>query len=205
LTDIDIVIVYHSGSGHTAAQARAVGEGVLRVDGVRAEMMFCDEAEEALDRLTAADALIFGAPTYMGSASAPFKRFMDATSGLWLRQTWKDKIASGFTNSGGHSGDKLNTLVQLILFAMQHGMVWVGLGLPDGHNSSATSVDDVNRLGAYAGAMAQSNVDQGLEGMLASDLETASLLGERVAQATARWRLASAAERADQSALLLPP
>jgi NAD(P)H dehydrogenase (quinone) len=206
MTDIDIVVVYHSGFGHTAAQARAVGEGCLRVGGAGAEMMFCEDAEEQLDRLTAADALIFGAPTYMGSASAPFKRFMDATSGLWLRQTWKDKVASGFTNSGGHSGDKLNTLVQLMLFSMQHGMVWVGLGLPDGNNSSATSVDNVNRLGAYAGAMAQSNVDQGLEGMVASDLETAKLLGERVALAAGRWRVAPAAEPADHpDPLLLQP
>jgi NAD(P)H dehydrogenase (quinone) len=199
----EIIVVYHSGYGHTAAQARAVGEGALRVDGVKAELMFCEEASEQLDRLTAADALIFGAPTYMGSASAAFKQFMDATSGLWLRQTWRDKFAGGFTNSGGHSGDKLNTLVQLMLFAMQHGMIWIGLGQPDGHNSSATSDANVNRLGAYAGAMAQSNVDQGLEGMLASDLETAALLGERVARLTLRWRDATRSSLTDQQPSLL--
>ena len=137
----------------------AVGEGALRVDGVKAQLMFTEDAVGQLDRLTAADALILGAPTYMVSASAAFKQFMDATSPIWLRQIWRDKLAAGFTNSGGHSGDKLNTLVQLMLFAMQHGMIWVGLGLPDGHNSSATSTENVNRLGSYAGAMAQSNAD----------------------------------------------
>ncbi|HEY3465654.1 MAG TPA: NADPH-dependent FMN reductase, partial [Amycolatopsis sp.] len=77
---------------------------------------------------------------------------------------------------------------QLWLFAMQHGMVWVGLGLLDGNGRSTGSHDELNRLGAYAGAMAQSNSDQGLEGMRDSDLRTASALGRRVAQHVAHWQ-----------------
>lgn len=182
-----VAIVYHSGFGHTAAQARAVCEGVLEVDGVDSRMIFVEDAIEDLSVLTSADAMILGCPTYMGSASAQFKQFMDATSTIWLAQGWKDKIAAGFTNSGGYSGDKLNTLIQLMVFAMQHGMVWVGLGLPDGNNASTTDEGALNRLGAYAGAMAQSNVDEGLDGMLESDLDTARSLGRRVAEATLRW------------------
>jgi NAD(P)H dehydrogenase (quinone) len=183
-----IVVIYHSGYGHTAAQARAVCEGALEVEGVESRMIFAEDAEADPAALSSADALIFGCPTYMGSASAPFKSFMDATSGIWLAQGWKDKLAAGFTNSGGHSGDKLATLLQLIVFAMQHGMIWIGLGLPDGNNSSESSHENLNRLGAYAGAMAQSNVDQGLDGMLESDLATARALGRRVAEATRRWK-----------------
>lgn len=168
-------------------QARSVVEGALRVPSVTARMIFTEDAAADLDPLNAADAIVLGSPTYMASASADFKRFMEASSSIWLEQGWKDKIAAGFTNSGGHSGDKLSTLIQLMLFAMQHGMVWVGLGLLDGHNSSEGSSQNVNRLGAYAGAMAQSPVDQGVEGMLDSDLETARLLGERVARACTRW------------------
>jgi NAD(P)H dehydrogenase (quinone) len=189
-----VAVVYHSGYGHTAAQARAVCEGALEVDGIESQMIFAGDAEGDPAQLSAADAMIFGCPTYMGSASAPFKAFMDASSGIWLSQGWKDKLAAGFTNSGGHSGDKLSTLLQLIVFAMQHGMIWVGLGLPDGNNSSTTSDASLNRLGAYAGAMAQSNVDQGLDGMFESDLATARSLGRRVAQATLRWVAAPVGE-----------
>jgi NAD(P)H dehydrogenase (quinone) len=188
-----VAVVYHSGFGHTAAQARAVCEGVLEVEGVESRMIFAEEASEDPSILDSADAMILGCPTYMGSASAQFKQFMDATSGIWLAQGWKDRLAAGFTNSGGRSGDKLNTLLQLMVFAMQHGMVWVGLGLPDGHNASTTSDDNLNRLGAYAGAMAQSNVDQGLHGMLESDVETARALGRRVARAALRWSTQSTA------------
>jgi len=45
----------------------------------------------------------------------------------WLEQRWKDKIAAGFTNSASQSGDKLSTLLQLTVFAMQMGMIWVGV------------------------------------------------------------------------------
>jgi multimeric flavodoxin WrbA len=189
-----VAVVYHSGYGHTAAQARAVCEGVLDVDGVESRMIFAEDAAEDVKLLDAADALVFGCPTYMGSASATFKHFMDATSGIWLAQGWKDRLAAGFTNSGGHSGDKLSTLIQLMLFAMQHGMVWVGLGLLDGNNASDGSHSNLNRLGAYAGAMAQSNVDQGLDGMLDSDLATARMLGRRVAAALLRWSVPADSE-----------
>lgn len=190
-----LAVVYHSGFGHTAAQARAVCEGALEVAEVESRMVFAEDAAEDPGVLAEADAIVLGCPTYMGSASAEFKRFMDATSPIWLAQGWKDRIAAGFTNSGGHSGDKLSTLMQLMVFAMQHGMVWVGLGLPDGNNSSSTSHENLNRLGAYAGAMSQSNVDQGLDGMFESDLETARALGRRVAGATVRWDRGGGRER----------
>ncbi len=44
--------------------------------------------------LDAADAIIFGAPTYMGSTSAKFKAFEEAASGRWFQQAWKDKFAA---------------------------------------------------------------------------------------------------------------
>jgi multimeric flavodoxin WrbA len=181
-----IGVVYDSGYGHTAALARAVGEGALQVAGVNARLFFASDVAQDLEVLDPCDALIFGTPTYMGSGSADFKHFMEATSPIWSRQGWQDKLAGGFTTSGGHSGDKLNTLLQLTLFAMQHGMVWVGLGLLDGNNRSTGSMNNRNRLGCYLGAMAQANTDQGLDGIPPSDLETARHLGHRIATFAAR-------------------
>jgi NAD(P)H dehydrogenase (quinone) len=180
-------VVYDSGYGHTAAQARAVGEGAASVPGVDAKLFFAAEAMVDPHELDVCDAMIFGTPTYMASGSAAFKSFMEASSRIWLQQQWRGKLAAGFTNSSGHSGDKLNTLVQLALFAMQHGMIWVGLGLPDGNNASTTTSDSLNRLGSYLGAMAQSNTDQGLEGMPQSDLDTAFELGARVGRISVPW------------------
>lgn len=181
-----IAIVYHSGYGHTARQAEHVAKGAASVDGVQVQSIGADAVDAHWDDLAAADAIIFGAPTYMGSVSAPFKTFMDASSKVWFIQGWKDKLAAGFTNSASQSGDKLNALMQLSVFAAQHSMTWVNLGLMPGNNSSKGSVEDLNRLGGQLGAMAQSNADEGAEAMQLSDLRTAEHLGARVAQLALR-------------------
>lgn len=61
--------------------------------------------------------------------TADFKKFMDSTSKRWKERLWQGKLAAGFANSGGLSGDKLAVLQQLNIFAMQHGMLWSGLPL----------------------------------------------------------------------------
>ena len=184
-----IVIAYHSGYGHTEVQAKAVAEGVSEAGGA-AELLSVANVE-AIDweLLAKADAIIFGSPTYMGSVSGPFKTFMDASSKAWFTQDWKDKLAAGFTNSASQSGDKLNSLIQMSIFAAQHGMNWVSLGLPPGNNSSEGSPEDLNRIGSYLGAMAQSNADASAEiAPPEADRKTASALGKRVTEAAIRWQ-----------------
>lgn len=186
---VTIAVIYHSGFGHTKVQAQSVRQGAAKIAGIEATLISVEEYEAHWDVLDAADAIIFGAPTYMAGPSAPFKAFLDATSSRWAEQKWKDKLAAAFTNSASMSGDKLSTLQQLSLFAMQHGMIWVGLGLMPGNNHSKGSADDLNRLGGSIGAMAQSNADQSpdLVPPLA-DRSTAEHLGARVAEAAIRWR-----------------
>jgi multimeric flavodoxin WrbA len=178
-----IVVVYHSGYGHTQRMAQSVARGA------DAELVAID-AEGNLpaggwDVLEAADAIIMGSPTYMGSVSWQFKKFADASSKQWFTQSWKDKIFAGFTNSASMNGDKLSTLHYLFTLAMQHGGVWVGTGaMPS--NSKAAQRNDPNYLGSYSGAMAQSPSDAGASEMLAGDLETAERFGTRVAEVTGR-------------------
>jgi NAD(P)H dehydrogenase (quinone) len=181
-----VAIVYHSGYGHTKAVAEAVNKGVASVAGTTAHLISVTDIESQWETLAKADAIIFGAPTYMGSASAPMKAFMDASSKVWFTQGWKDKLAAGFTVSASQSGDKLSTLQQFVTFAMQHGMVWVGLGIMPGNNSSKGSKDDLNRIGSYTGLMVQANADQGVEGIPDSDVKTAEALGVRVATFAAK-------------------
>ena len=189
---VKVCVVYHSGYGHTAKQAEAVAEGAGKVDGTvvsSIQVTDLEDAEsEAWSHLDEANALIFGCPTYMGSLSAGLKAFMEASSGRWMEQKWADKLAAGFTNSGSQNGDKQNTLVDIATFAAQHGMVWINLNIMPGNNNSKGSVDDLNRLGASLGAMAQSNIDEGPDvAPTAADLETARKLGERVAVCAKRW------------------
>ena len=158
--------------------------------GAEALLFTGEEAQTRWGDLASADAIIFGAPTYVAGVSAAFKAFQEASSHAVMTQGfgWKDKIAAGFTNSGSRSGDKLATLIQLALFAAQHGMHWVNLGLPPANHSTAGSENDLNRLGFWLGAGAQSNTDQGPN--LAppeADLRTAEHLGRRVAETTLQF------------------
>lgn len=184
-----VAVLYHSGYGHTEVQAKAVAKGAAQVDGVEVKLVKAEEATQNLDLVKDADAIIFGSPTYMGSVSAPFKAFMDASSKVWFTQGWKDKIAAGFTNSHSLSGDKLNTLIQLAVFAAQHGMIWVGQAeLNQSPDGQAGKEDAVNRIGSMLGAMAQSENAAPNVTPPSGDLKTAELLGKRVAQVAIRLR-----------------
>ncbi|WP_050463528.1 flavodoxin family protein [Herbaspirillum autotrophicum] len=186
-----VAIVYHSGYGHTKKLAEAVHAGVASAADTSVDLIAIDaegnitEAQWAL--LDAADAIIMGSPTYMGSVSWQFKKFADATSKPWFSQKWKDKIGAGFTNSATMNGDKLSTLHYLFTLGMQHSMVWVGTGLMPA-NSKAAQRNDINFVGSFSGLMAQSPSDSSPEeGPLPGDLDTAKLFGKRVAETAARF------------------
>lgn len=181
------MVVFHSGYGHTLRQAQAVVAGAREIPDTHVALLSLDDLHEELWKtLDAADAIILGSPTYMGGCSATFRRFAEATSPVWADNLrWRNKIAGGFTNSSSMSGDKLQTLVEMAIFAAQHGMIWVGMASFAGWNSSTGSIEDLNRLGSWLGAMAQSNTDQSSEHVPpASDLRTAAALGKRIAEIT---------------------
>lgn len=184
VSTVRVAVAYHSGYGHTAKQAEAVADGADSVPGTEVNLFSVADMTDALwADLERADAIIFGAPTYMGGPSGVFKTFADASAGVWAESRWKDKIAAGFTTSGHMHGDKLNTLIYFSILAAQHGMHWVNLGLFGGWDTSKGGAEDLNRLGSWLGAMAQANKDQGPD--LApppSDLRTAEELGRRVAE-----------------------
>ena len=180
-----VAVVFHSGYGHTLRMAQAVA------DGAGAELVAIDAEGNVTDAgwetLNAADAIIMGSPTYMGSVSWQFKKFADASSKPWFSQAWKDKIFAGFTNSASMNGDKHSTLHYLFTLAMQQGGIWVGTAqMPS--NTKAAQRNDGNFLGSFAGAMAQSPSDSSPAEMSQGDLDTAKLFGQRVAEVTAKFR-----------------
>lgn len=175
-----VVIVYCTGAGHTRRLAEHVAEGAGGAPLIDVEAM-TDADWAALDR---ADAIIFGAPTYMGSAAAPFKAFMDESSDRWSDQAWADKIAGGFTVATYPAGDKMVVHQQMVVFAAQHGMIWVGQtemgekGAPPGEGLNAEGAN--LGLGATSSADKSRLIDPG-------DAETARRYGARIAKAAARW------------------
>ena len=171
LSDQSLAIVYHSPYGHTAKVADFIAHGARKV-GVQVHLMDIEHLDwEALD---AAQAIVFGCPTYMGNLTSGLKLFMEQSSKRWLARSWQGKLAAGFTNGGGLSGDKLAVLQQINLFAMQHGMLWSGLPMmPTGRGTQ-----DLNRMSSFLGLMTQSDNAPVEVTPPSGDLETALWFGE---------------------------
>jgi multimeric flavodoxin WrbA len=179
-----IVIVFHSGYGHTKKVAEAVAQGsggtLLAIDAEG------NLPEGGWEQLAAADAIVFGSPTYMGSVSWQFKKFADASSKPWFTQQWKNKLAAGFTNSASMNGDKLSTLHYMFTLSQQHSMYWVGTGMMPS-NSKAATRNDLNYVASFSGLMTTTPSDASADEMVAGDIATATKFGERIKEAAARF------------------
>lgn len=182
-----IAIIYHSGYGHTKRVAENVAEGA----GSGTQLIAIDADGNVLDgtwdTLNAADAIIFGTPTYMGNVSWQFKKFADATSKVWFTQGWKDKVFGGFTNSASFSGDKQVSLITLQTLASQHGGIWVSLGLLPS-NQKAAARTDLNNLGGSVGLLVQSPSDASVDEIPQGDLDTAKSYGKRIADVVGKLK-----------------
>ncbi|WP_189718140.1 flavodoxin family protein, partial [Streptomyces phaeofaciens] len=90
-----IAVAYFSGFGHTDRLAEAVRSGAVEA-GAEVELVRVDAmSEEEWRVLDEADAIVFGSPTYMGSAAGAFHVFAESTSKRWASAAWKDKLGAG--------------------------------------------------------------------------------------------------------------
>ncbi|MEZ6164136.1 MAG: flavodoxin family protein [Phycisphaerales bacterium] len=177
-----VEIVFYSAMGHTESIAQSVRVGLESVDGVEVGLLRVDELadDDAWARLDRADAIVLGSPTYMGGVSADFKRFMDQTGSRWYERTWMDKLCAGFTVGGGLSGDKQSALQAMHVFACQHGMIWISMGV-------GVREPGLDRLSSSIGMMAQAGNASVAETPPPEDHATAEAFGARVGRAAVRW------------------
>ncbi|MFO1271896.1 MAG: flavodoxin family protein [Rubrivivax sp.] len=181
-----LAIIYHSGHGHTEHIARRVLEGAQQVDGVEAHLIKAEDMGTRPNDLVEFDGIIMGSPTYLGGVSGPFKSFMDATGRLWAQQGLKGKLAAGFTVSSLPAGDKQSTLLSMFVFAMQHGMLWVGNPiLPEQHRGVPYD-EAANRLGSWSGLMAQAGHSAPADSFVPGDVKTAHMFGRNFANTLLR-------------------
>ncbi|GAL36456.1 multimeric flavodoxin WrbA [Vibrio maritimus] len=178
-----IAIVYFTKNGTTRQLAQQIQQGV-NDSGANAELfeiMGSDivEGRYTNDALISAlqdfDAIVFGSPTYMGSASGQFKAFMDATSDSYVGLDWRNKLAAGFTMGGSINGEQQQTLLGFFTLASQHAMLWVGLDVSK-HNDNL----NLNRTGSSYGLVA--TYDESEQAVHPNDLETAFYFGSRIAK-----------------------
>lgn len=185
-------IVYHSRSHSVEKLASQIEIGIRSaINTAEVNLISASEAKNKIELINNSDAIIFGSPTYFGSISSEMKSFFDSIGEIFMNKRWKDKIAAAFTHSSSLSGDKLMTLMQIMVFAMQNGLVWVGQELlpnepykiPQEWSDLGEGELEVNRLGSWLGLMAQSDQRKGIE-LSNSDFLTARLFGKRIATVT---------------------
>lgn len=183
-----ITVVYDTRGGKTHRMAKAIANGAEEQQAQVHLINIAALDDQQWEAMAASHGVIFGSPTHIAGPSAEFVAFAEETTSRQMGSFWRDTLASGFTTGAAMAGGKLHTLNYMLSLAMQHSMVWAGQAVPAGWNTTAGSPDDANRLGYRLGAAAQANIDQGPEGMLASDLATATEHGRRVADLAMRMR-----------------
>ncbi len=187
-TNRHIAILYFSATGTTATMAGQVAEGAGTVPGTEVKLIEIQgrdivegryrnpDTYQTLDRM---DAIVFGAPTYMGGPAAQFKAFADGISGpRYAEQQWRGKLAAGLTIGGCPNGDQSASLTYMSILASQLGMIWVNLDVASSHNP-----DGLNRLGSHLGLTAQPEGGQ----VNAFDLNTARYFGRQLAATAHRF------------------
>jgi len=140
----NILVLYYSRTGSTAALARQVARGVETVRGATAvvrtvppvspvcEATTADIPDQgppyaSLNDLVSADGLLIGSPTRFGNMAAPMKHFLDSTGELWMSGALSGKPAGVFTSTGTMHGGQESTLLTMMLPLLHHGLIIVGL------------------------------------------------------------------------------
>ena len=140
----EILVLYYSRYGSTAALATQVVRGVNAVDGVTAtlrtvpgvspdttattaEIPTAGPPYASYDELANCDGLVIGSPTRFGNMAAALKYFLDGTSSEWLGGRLRGKPAGVFTSTGSMHGGQETTLLSMALPLIHHGMVLVGV------------------------------------------------------------------------------
>lgn len=181
-----LAVIYHSAHGHTEHIARHVREGACEVAGTRVRLLKAQDVAASPDQLADFDGLVLGSPTYLGGVSGTFKTFMDSTGRLWREQRLAGRLAAGFTVSSLPAGDKQSTLISMFVFAMQHGMIWVGnRGIPEQHLGVPYD-EAANRLGSWSGLMAQAGHASAADAFVPGDVRASRLFGTSVAESLHR-------------------
>ncbi|GAC1303752.1 MAG: NAD(P)H:quinone oxidoreductase [Steroidobacteraceae bacterium] len=140
----EILVLYYSRQGSTAALARQVCRGVETVRGMQARLRTIAPVSSTTERLdppvpdqgppyaveedlVQCCGLVLGSPTRFGNMAAPVKFFLDGTSALWLSGALAGKPAGVFTSTQTLHGGQESTLLSMMIPLLHHGMYLVGL------------------------------------------------------------------------------
>jgi NAD(P)H dehydrogenase (quinone) len=198
---INVLVLYYSRKGTTAALARQVCRGiemttdcqaVLRTvapvsaenEGPPAKAVPDDGASfVTLDDLRRADGLVLGSPTRFGNMAAAMKYFWDSTSSLWVSGALVGKPAGVFTSSQSLHGGQETTLLSMMIPLLHHGMVISGIPYTEG------ALNTTRSGGTPYGASHVAGMSENQQ-LSAEEAQLAQALGKRIAQLASQLKRA---------------
>ena len=198
-----IFVVFYSMYGHIYKMAEAVVQGAKEVKGAEVELFRVPETLSddilkkmgaldiqkkfanikvcAADDLAAADAIIFGAPTRFGNMCGQMRQFLDATGGLWAKNSLVGKVGSVFTSSATQHGGQESTILSFHSTLLHLGMFIVGLPYAfDGQ----MRIDEITGGSPYGASTIAGGKGERMPS--ANELNAAKYQGRHVAQITAK-------------------
>lgn len=192
----EVLVLYYSRSGATAALANHVARGIEEVHGMQARLRTVPPVVAAIEvpqpmvpaagppyathqDLIDCAGLVLGSPTRFGTIAAPLKHFFDGTTSLWLGGALAGKPAAAFTSSSSPHGGQESTLLGMLLPLLHHGMLLVGLPYTE------PLVTTTQGGGGPYGASRVTGAD-GARELDADERLLARRLGKRVAEVAAK-------------------
>lgn len=199
----EILVLYYSREGSTAALAAHVARGVNAVAGASARVRTVPPVgPQSAERMPSIPdsgppyavnqdlrdcaGLILGSPTRFGNMAAPLKHFLDGTGSEWLAGSLSGKPAAVFTSTSTMHGGQESTLISMALPLLHHGMLLVGVPFTDAALSAT-------RSGGTPYGASHVAFERGGSKLTAEEAGIAERLGQRVADLAVR--LAAPAQR----------
>ena len=190
----EILVLYYSRGGHTAALAAEIRQGITAEPGVGARMRTVPplgargddipaEGPPYVDKddLRECAGLALGSPTRFGNMAAPLKAFIDTTSDLWLSGSLIGKPAAVFTSTSSLHGGQETTLLSMMLPLLHHGMLLLGVPYSEAALLATTSGGTPYGTSHLAGADNERDISD-------HERRIARALGRRLAQTVLRLR-----------------
>ena len=166
----NVLVAYHSETGHTEKMAKGVAAGAGSVEGTKVVLRRISDVTK--DDLLRADAIVLGSPVHMWDVAVEMRTAVVNWSrdfGFYKNKQLADKVGAVFATGGAPSHGKEFTMMSMSLSLLQFGMVLVA---PYGG----------------LGASATTAVPESDKGVDERELGEARRLGERVARMAARLK-----------------
>ena len=192
----EVLVLYYSLHGHTAAMARQIARGIEEVEGATARVRTVPPVSNGLEQKTAAvpddgppwarkedlhecAGLVLGSPTRFGNMAAGLKYFIDGTAAEWFSGTLAGKPAAVFTSTASLHGGQETTLLSMMLPLLHHGMLLVGLPYTEPSLIHTTGGGTPYGASQYSGWKGEREMDRDEQALCRA-------LGKRVAEIAVR-------------------